>query len=130
MGGRHAILPDFDHAPAEEPLMLHMEAKYASRVLPSIARELRAGRPRAILFTVTRFEFGVAFSQEYPYHVYAVGQAGPGVIPFIIRLLLLLSSSSSFSSSSSYSPPPPTAQYHPRRFGHSGQDTSHDSHSA
>ena len=21
---RHAILPDFDHAPAEEPLMLHM----------------------------------------------------------------------------------------------------------
>jgi len=54
------------------------EAKYASRVLPSIARELRAGRPRAILFTVTRFEFGVAFSQEYPYHVYAVGQVRPG----------------------------------------------------
>jgi hypothetical protein len=74
VGGLQAILPDHAHAPAEEPLLLHMEAKYAARVLPSIAKELRAGRPRAILFTVTRFEFGVAFSQEYPYHVYAVGK--------------------------------------------------------
>ena len=74
VGGLTAVLPDHEHAPAEEPLMLHMEAQYAARVLPSIAKELRAGRPRAILFTVTRFEFGVAFSQEYPYHVYAVGK--------------------------------------------------------
>ena len=74
IGARQALLPDHIHAPAEEPLMLHMEAKYASLVLPALAPELRVGRPRAILFTVTRFEFGVAFSQEYPYHVYAIGK--------------------------------------------------------
>lgn len=68
------MITSHDESETPPPRPYDEEAKYAARVLPSIARELRVGRPRAILFTVTRFEFGVAFSQEYPYHVYAVGK--------------------------------------------------------
>ena len=70
------------------PLVMSIDPELTAGVLEGMETSLVAGNPRALLLTADRIEFGQAFSQRYPYRVYALAppDATTGGMPRMFRV--------------------------------------------
>ena len=68
------------------PLMMSIDPELTAGVLEGMDPLLKAGTPRVLLLTADRLEFAEAFSQRYPYKVYALAAPNASGIPRILRV--------------------------------------------
>jgi hypothetical protein len=68
-------------------LVMSIDPELTAGVLEGMEASLKAANPKALILTADRLEFGQAFSQRYPYKVYALAPPDPSTgVPRMFRV--------------------------------------------